>query len=337
MKINEFQHQDSIWTWKSSARRAKVTLWLPYLHKIEKVKGQNYRFFYKGGEVIADITKIDCIMLYGASGTLDVSFIDKLCVYRVPLLIHRRNMQQPMMFLPALRPDAHDVMGRQIILRQNQVKSAYISRALVMARFASVSVPLGVMDKIKLNRARSPDAVRVVEAELSRRYWRMFFANIGAPNAIRREKTPVTAALDAGSFFLFGIILRWVLAHRLSPTHGYLHVNTAYPALVYDLMEPYRYIIENAVTIAAQEVGVESKKLTAITLEEIKASMENIVYVPMTRQEIRRKNLLHGVVLALRSYLAGDMKRLVIPMEGIKSGGRPPKVSYAMPGGMQRK
>lgn len=333
MEIEEFQHENSIWTWKSSARRAKATLWLPYLRDIEKVKEWVYRFTYNGGEVTADLAKLDCIMLYGATGTLDVEFLDKLSVSRVPLLIHRRNMQQPMMFMPALRPDAKDVLGRQVIFRGNEIKASYIARSLVWARFTGAEMPPGAGDTVRLKRARTIAAVRTVESELSRRYWRQFFARIGAADGLRREKSPVAAALDAGSFFMSGIILRWILVHRLSPAHGFLHINTAYPSLVYDLMEPYRYIIENAVAAAAQKYGADSERLTAATIARMKDAMEDNVYVPMTRQNVRRKNLLHGGVLALRAYLAGEMKRLVIPMEGRKNGGRPPKVSYKMPGG----
>lgn len=32
-------------------------------------------------------------------------------------------------------------------------------------------------------------------------------------------------------------MLRWVLLHRVSPTHGFLREPTEYPSLVYDLIE----------------------------------------------------------------------------------------------------
>lgn len=60
--------------------------------------------------------------------------------------------------------------------------------------------------------------------------------------------------------------------------------------------------------------------------------LQEIVYVPQTRQEIKRKNLLHGIVLSLRSYLLGETKRFVVPTEGTKNGGRPMKLSFRLPG-----
>jgi hypothetical protein len=57
-----------------------------------------------------------------------------------------------------------------------------------------------------------------------------------------------------------------------------------------------------------------------------------LVYCHETRQEVKRKALLHGVVLALRSYLLNETTRFVIPTEGKRIGGRPLKLAYRMPG-----
>jgi len=62
--------------------------------------------------------------------------------------------------------------------------------------------------------------------------------------------------------------------------------------------------------------------------------MDDVIYIPATRQHVRRKSMAHGMVLALRAYLAGDMRRLVLPVEGERAAGRPPKVSYRLPGGV---
>ena len=128
-------------------------------------------------------------------------------------------------------------------------------------------------------------------------------------------------------------MLRWVLFHKLSPHHGFLHEPTSYSALIYDLIEPYRYIIEDIVaeeTIITPESSLKS--LTAFTFTKIKEKFEQVVYVPQTHQEVRLKNLLHGIVLSLRSYLNGETKRFVIPTEGVKKGGRPLKLSFKLPG-----
>lgn len=338
MEIKEYSHPDSIWTWKSNNRKHKVSLWLPYFQSVEPIKGKKdgYRFVYNGGEVELRLKQLDSILIYGASGTLSVDFLDKLSWYRIPLIIHRRNMPRPYCFLPATGIDEHDVITNQILTRENGIRQVYIARTLIEARFRSMSswVPISGTAYQKLRKARTIDGVRNIEAQVSRRFWKCFFEKLGTPDLVRRQKdNPVTQALDAASFFLAGIILRWILFHRLSPAHGYLHVNTTYMALVYDLMEPYRYLMEKALAMSAETKDSEDhSKLTALTIEGLKKELERPVYVPSTRQTVRQKNLLHGIVLALRSYLMKETKRFVIPVEGERKGGRPPKVSYRMPG-----
>ena len=142
------------------------------------------------------------------------------------------------------------------------------------------------------------------------------------------------SALNAGSMFLSGVLLRWILMHRLSPSHGFLHEGSDYMGLVYDLMEPARYLIERAAAAGCEGCEEEAGQFAKRTLSSLKRSLDGVVYVPSTRQFVRRKNLLHGLVLALRAYLNGDMRRFVPPVAGARRGGRPPKVSYSLPGGI---
>ena len=81
-EINEFQHPNSIWTWKSNKRGGKTTLWLPYVSRVEKVKKSAWRFTYNGGEVEADVTRLECVMFYGATGQIPVALIDELAACR---------------------------------------------------------------------------------------------------------------------------------------------------------------------------------------------------------------------------------------------------------------
>ena len=336
--MNKNQHPDSIWTWKINHRRGKASIWIPYLHEVEKLKGNKWRIAYNGGEVIIAPGKVDSIMFYGASGSLPVAFIDDMGQKRVSILIHRRNLTMPVCFLPGQRSDGADIVTQQILFRENNIRRCYIARTLVQARFNSVShlIPISHKDKSALAKMRDVKQIRGWEAVKSQRYWRYYFKHLGLPHAKRRENSSVASALNAGSMFITGILLRWAHVHKLSPAHGYLHIRTEYMSLIYDLIEPYRYIIEEAACHAVLSTdGKEDEKLTGKTLETIKRLLDETVYVPTTRQYVRRKNLLHGVVLALRAYLVGDMKRLVIPAEGQPIGGRPIKVSYILPGAIR--
>lgn len=322
------QHPDSIWTWKTSARSKKACLWIPYLNKLERIKG-GWSIHYNGGEVETKLADVDCIMLYGASGELPLPFLDELSKKKISLLIHRRNLSDPYVFTPNPKRDEPDVLTAQVLARGNQSKCAYVARSLIRERFKSFGFPVAPHTYRQLATCRSIAAIRNIEALTTRQYWLRYFAGLGESELSRRVSSPISAALDAGSFFLYGIVLRWLLLHKFSPAHGFLHITSGYPSLAYDLMEPYRYIIERAVARAHLE---QAEDLTAATFTNMKKSLDTFVYVPSHRCEVRRKNLLHGVVLALRAWLLGEDRRLVIPCEGDRIGGRKPKTSYRLPG-----
>ena len=339
MEINELQHPDFIWTWKSSSRSKKVSLWIPYLQSIERLpKGgsDRYTFTFNGGEVTCHLKELDFLMLYGASGQLPIEFLDRLCVYGIPLIIHRRNMPCPLVFHPAIAKQNPDVLTKQILARENQIKRCYVARTLIEARIKQmkglITIPAGRI--VKLRNARSISEIRAIEAQITKRYWAKYFRQLSLENATRRDSdNPVSAALDACSFFMYGVLLRWVLFHKLSPCHGYLHEPTSYASLCYDLLEPYRYIIEASVSSAyLTSSDKDAQAFTARSINQLKNDLEETCYVPATRQTVAKKALLHGVVLALRAYLLGEVKRFNIPQAGDKKGGRPIKAGFRMPG-----
>ena len=338
VEIDEFNHPDSIWTWKTAKGRKKATLWLPYFQSVERVKPRSktlYRFTYNGGDFEADLREIDCIMIYGATGNLSVSFLDSLSVHRIHLLIHRRGMPQPYIFLPSQGALSSDVLTDQIVVRNHSNKRVYIARTLIKARLQAMNRDLPMPDSLykRLAEARDLTSIRSLEAQATKRYWATYYAELGIHQAARRDKSlAINQALDAASFFMFGILLRWVTLHRLSPWHGFLHEPTTYASLCYDLMEPYRVWFEDAAKLAWASVGDDPKKLTAATINELKEMLESDIAVPQTRQIIARKNLLHGVTLGLLSYLTGESPRFVIPVEGQKRAGRPLKSGYKIPG-----
>ena len=337
MEINELSHPDSIWVYKGSRRGEKVSVWIPYLHEIKKEKAKNtYLVSYRGGEFSMDLSKVDCIMVYGPVGNLPVSFLDALGNNRIPLLIHRRNLANPYYFLPARRADEKDMLTRQVLCRENQVKRAYIARTIIRERIKTLSafIPPQNGALIKLNGSRSIPQIRSIEAQCAKEYWKSYYVKCGFSGISRRDnERPVNQALNACSVFMAGIFLRWALLHRLAPTHGFLHEPSSYIALIYDLMEPVRWWMEAAVFEAVSQ-ATDEKKYTPYALENLKKMMDVVVYVPVTRQTVRRKSVAHGLVLALRAYLMGDMRRLVLPAEGKQEAGRPMKISYRLPGGM---
>lgn len=338
METTEIQHPNFIWTWKESTRGQRQSIWIPYLTSIDKIpRSKRWKILFNGGEYDADLAKLDFIMLYGASGSLPVEFLDALNAARVCLSVHRRNMPRPYLFIPSSGADNDDVLSPQIVARLNEKSAAYVARTLIRERFASMEylIPISGADYKKLAAMRNVDSVRQLDAVVTARYWAAYFAALGLPGDTTRrgDEHPVSMALDACSFFLQGILLRWILFHKLSPFHGFLHRPTAYPALVFDLIEPYRRWTEECVADAVRECGAaDADTLINIAIARLKQYLDDPVYVPATRQTVRRKSLLHGIVLALRAWLVDAQTRLVFPVEGVKKGGRPPAIGFSIPG-----
>ena len=327
-------HPKSIWTWNRTKHGKKATLYIPYLQKIEKERG-GWRFYWSGGDAKFDLRTVECILLYGATSCLPCTFLDELRSHSIPLLIHRRNMAIPSVFMPGNGCDTNDILTQQILARENEKKRSYIVRQVLRNKFKSCEWVIAVPSKTysELAACRNVDAARLIEARVSKRYYKALYDGWGAAELNRRDKHSITNAQDACSVFLTSIVLRWCLYHNLSLSHGYLHSQSSYPALVFDLIEPYRVWVDIAVGAALAKHGDEGLVDNSIT--ELKDLLDSKVYVPTTRETATRAALLHGVVLALRAYLLGDMDRFVLPVEGKKEGGRPIKVSYSLPGGVK--
>jgi len=315
-------------------RGGRAALWIPYLNSVEPVpkSKSRYRFAYNGGEIECNLKEIDFIMIYGGDASIPLPFLDDLGANGIVLAIHRRNMPRPLYFFPHSESDQNDILSRQIVTRENLTRRCYVARTVIAQRIQSfdwlITIP-GTPSKM-LREARSLSSIRAIEAEWSKRYWDVFYTNLGL-NISRRDEHPVNSALDAGSKFISGILLRWVIFHKLSPSHGFMHEPTNYISLVYDLIEPYRIWIERAV-VHAYKNGVKPDELVAATINGLKDLLQEEVYLPAFQEQTRRKNVLHAEVLALRSYLAGETPRFVVPVEGNRIGGRPVKVAFAIPG-----
>lgn len=337
MKMEELSHPNSIWTW-SGFKTKKGALWIPYLLEVTKLprKKNHYTFSFNGGELVVDLCKIDFILIYGANTTcsLPLDFLDDLNSLGIALAIHRRNKSQPYFFTPTSGSNYKDVLTNQIAFRSNEKKRVYVARTLIRARFESFTdfITISETTKQKLMATRSVAEVRVIEAGQTKRLWENYYGALDI-DVTRREKHVINAALDACSTFMAGIILRWVHLHKLAPTHGYLHESTNYISLIYDLVEPYRYIFEKAVyDVFATESFTSDEEWIAASIKAFKDALAEEVYVPTFQVTVTRKNLLHAIVLALRSYLMNETARFVVPMEGERKGGRPVKAAFSIPG-----
>lgn len=67
-------------------------------------------------------------MLYGESCDLAQDFFEKCAFYKIPVVIHRRNMPRAVIITPTLPPDQENLLTKQIFFRQNEKKEILYSQ-----------------------------------------------------------------------------------------------------------------------------------------------------------------------------------------------------------------
>jgi CRISPR/Cas system-associated endonuclease Cas1 len=317
--------------------------YLPYLDQLERegvAKHKTWRATFQGGSVVLHLHHLDMVLFYGTSGEIPVFFLSDASDTQTGVIFHTRHKRTPLTLVPATRPDRNDLLTDQILARSSARKRLVIAKALVTARVRQMGwlLPHASDDAITpIRKALSVDAVRLIEAHWSERYWLRYFEHVNHADLHRREKNFIAQALDALSAFTAPLYLRWLIVHGLSPHHGYLHQQTGYESLVYDLMETTRHWMEQVVFELVHE-GCEADQLTAMAVKRYQAHLEIRVEIPSIQVTAKRKFVLYGMVLALRAYLKGDMNHVNFPLDHLeRSRGRPVKVSYQIPGAERRR
>lgn len=303
-------------------------MWLPYLQSIQETSKGFFEFKYNGGAETSSLDTIQSIMIYGDSDyNLSVTYLDKIARAGIPIIIHRRNMTQPIYIIGGERPDPDDTISAQIKVRSSSRRVTHCARQLLTAKMKNMS---WLVPPEKLPPFASVDSLRNIEAKHAKKYWREFFTKLGHPEWTRRAKNPAAIALDAHSKFISGIILRWCCYHHLSPYHGFLHTPTDYPSLIYDLMEPYRGLFDQI--LLSEWIHKKPDQYLTSGIAIAKDFLNEKCYVPLTRQIVTNQELLHGIVLSLKYYCLGRQRKFLIPLSGKPNGGRPPKVDFLLYG-----
>ena len=318
---------------KPSKKQGKVPMWFPYTSKIE-TKKSSVKITYKGGEDEANWKNIHSIMFYQGLCPLDENFLDACRKFNIPICIHRRNIPRALWIFSSVVSGVDDILTKQILFRENEKKRTHIARTLLTAKLRSMKWLVGEFEKFK--RTASIKEMRIQESLHAKKYWSRYFRKLTYPEYTRRRNPNVIkSVLDATYKFIVGIIIRWIVYHRISPYHAFLHATTEYPSLAYDFVEPYRGYIDKWVFDAvteAKKVGTDEKDFLKHSIFHVKEMLYTHTYTNPTRQIVTFHELFHGSVLALRSYLLKESYRFIVPIPSKPNGGRPVKAGYRLYG-----
>lgn len=311
---------------------SKIYAWIPYIKALTPTnKKFKWVIEFKGGQLTVNLPDLECLILYGSTdASIPVNFFYECEKHGVMVCFYTRNKNKRIL-LSHHNKHHTDVITNQILCRENQRKSYYIAKCLLKAKLKSQSW-LYQHDLHNLNKVQAEGfnikALRTLEAASAKHYWSKYYGSIDL-DITRAADHPINTALNAGYFFLSSSIMRWLHLHGFSLFHGYLHESTSYDALVWDLIEPLRYIVDKS----AHSIFHNNGSITVGELiNAIKHSLESeLVWVQATHQFSYRKNLVPGIVLALKSYLLGA-RHFVVPVASKRLGGRPAKTNWQLPG-----
>jgi CRISPR-associated protein Cas1 len=128
---------------------------------------------------------------------------------------------------------------------------------------------LQIRESSKLKRATTVADLRVVEGRVARRYWETFgkvlpehldFQGRMTSSHQNNASDPVNLALNYGYGFLEGEVRKAINSVGLEVSIGFLHDFSGYQtrqSLVYDLQEPFRWIIDYSVITAFESSAID--------------------------------------------------------------------------------
>lgn len=223
------------------------------------------------------------IIIDGHSGYISLQAFHWLSKHKVPVFIMDFDGTVISSILPPM-PVKADLRVAQIQAANDPKRKSTIARALVQAKIARSlqvldwlgerydiqrEIRLTKLESSKLRRTTTVQDLRVVEGRVARRYWEAFgkvlpehldFQGRMTSSHQNNASDPVNLALNYGYGFLEGECRKAINAVGLEPSVGFLHDfsdSQTKQSLVYDLQEPFRWLIDLSV-IQAFESGVLS-------------------------------------------------------------------------------
>jgi CRISPR-associated protein Cas1 len=223
------------------------------------------------------------IIIDGHSGYVSLQAFHWLSKNKVPVFVMNFDGTLISSILPPM-PVRAGLRAAQIQTTNDLKRKFMIARALVQAKIAR---SLQVMDRLgerhdiqkeirltklessKLTRATNVPDIRVVEGRVARRYWEAFrkilpehldFQGRMTSSHQNNASDPVNLALNYGYGFLEGEIRKAINTVGLEPSVGFLHDFSDYQtkqSLVYDLQEPFRWLIDVSVYDAFESSALE--------------------------------------------------------------------------------
>lgn len=225
----------------------------------------------------------DSIIIDGHSGYVSLQALHWLSRNDIPLYVMNYDGNLISTILPPTTIKA-DLRAAQFQAANEPKKKLTIARALVQAKFdrslqvldwlaerydIEREVQVTKREATKLSKASTTIQFRTVEGHVAQRYWEAFGKTLAeglgfhgrlTTTTNKHASDPVNLALNYGYGFLEGECRRAVNVVGLESAVGFLHDSADYQtkqALVYDLQEPFRWLIDLSVIRAFESEALK--------------------------------------------------------------------------------
>lgn len=234
-----------------------------------------------------DLARAKVITFYGKSdASVSLSFIYAANRNGVSLNFFTRNMKESITLGRTGRAVNKDIVSLQVLARQDERRRNYIARVILGAKIKTQNwlIPY---EPALITKKNNIEQLRVIEANYARRYWKKYFLQFkesDRPTSRQKDNhNEINKALNAGYFMLSTSINRWLHHHGFSIFHAYIHTSVNYETLSYDLLEPYRWIVDKSVIRVYQKHGICKDFIKKVT-DEVTFSLHNhVVWVHSTQ------------------------------------------------------
>jgi CRISPR-associated protein Cas1 len=223
------------------------------------------------------------IIVDGHSGYVSLQAFHWLSKHKIPVFVMDFDGSVISSILPPI-PVKADLRAAQFQAANDPKKKFTIAQALVKAKIARslqvldwlrqrYDIPREALvtrlEATRLSRASSVADLRTVEGRVARRYWEAFgkvmpehldFRGRMTSSHQNNASDPVNLALNYAYAVLEGECRRVINAVGLEPSVGFLHEFSDYQtkqSLVYDLQEPFRWLVDVSVLQAFESGALE--------------------------------------------------------------------------------
>jgi CRISPR-associated protein Cas1 len=223
------------------------------------------------------------VVIDGHSGYISLQALHWLSRNKVPIFVMNFDGTVISSILPPM-PVKADLRAAQMQAANDSQKKFAIAKALVQAKIARSlqvldwlgecydigrDVRLTKCEASKLSQVSDVSRLRTMEGRAALRYWEAFgkvlpehldFQGRMTSSHQNNASDPVNLAMNYGYGFLEGEVRRAVNSVGLEPSVGFLHDFSDYQtkqSLVYDLEEPFRWLIDVSVLEAFESGTLE--------------------------------------------------------------------------------